>query len=258
MLDKDLAELYEVKPIRLREQVKRNSNRFPADFMFQLNDEEVNLMVSQNVIPSRKVLGGSMPYVFTGHGVAALSSVLTSKRAVEVSIRIMRAFVAMRKFLISNAQVFQRLDTLELKQNQTAHAIERVLNTIEEKSGIPRQGIFYDGQVFDAWQFVSYLIRSAKKLIILIDNYIDDTVLFLFSKRTKGVAVTLLAKSISHQLKFDVEKFNQQYEPVAVNDSPNSHDRFFIIDDKDIYHIGASLKDLGKSGLHFQKLKWVQ
>jgi hypothetical protein len=255
MLDKDLAELYEVKPIRLREQVKRNSKRFPADFMFQLNDEEVDLMVSQNAIPSRQVLGGSMPYVFTEQGVAALSSVLTSERAVEVSIRIMRAFIAMRKFLISNAQVFQRLDTLEFRQNQTEHTIEKVLNAIEQKSTIPTQGIFYDGQVFDALKFISDLIRSAKTSLILIDNYIDDTVLQLFSKRTQGVVATILTKAISAQLKNDIEKFNKQYEPIQVKEFPNSHDRFLIIDDKDIYHIGASLKDLGKKWFAFSKIE---
>jgi hypothetical protein len=255
MLDKDLAELYDVKPIRLREQLKRNSNRFPNDFMVQLNDEEVNLMVSQNAIPSRQVLGGFMPYVFTEQGVAALSSVLTSERAVEVSILIMRAFIAMRRFLISNAQVFQRLDALELKQNQTEYKIEKVLNALEEKSTIPKQGIFFDGQVFDAWKFASDLIRSASSSLILIDNYIDDTVLQLFAKRKREVTVTLLTKAISAQLKTDVEKFNSQYEPVLVKEFADSHDRFLIIDDKDIYYIGASLKDLGKMWFAFSKIE---
>jgi len=182
MLDKDLAIFYGVKPIRLREQVKRNIARFPPDFMFQLTDSEVETMVSQNAIPSRKHLGGTLPYVFTEQGVAAISSVLTSERAVEVSIQIMRAFVAMRRFLLTNAQVFQRLDTLEHKQLITDEKINTVLSAIENKDILPKQGIFFDGQVFDAYLFVSDLIRSADKSIILIDNYVDDTILTLFTK----------------------------------------------------------------------------
>ena len=181
MLDKDLAIFYGVKPIRLREQVKRNIKRFPADFMFQLTKEEAELMVSQNAIPSKQSLGGSMPYVFTEQGVAAISSVLTSERAIAVSILILRAFVAMRRFIASNAEVFQRLSAVEKKQiehkAETDHKFELIFNAIEEKDIKPRQGIFFDGQIFDAYQFVSDLIRTARKSIIVIDNYIDDSVL---------------------------------------------------------------------------------
>jgi len=183
-----------------------------------------------------------------------LSAILRSETAVKVSIQIMNAFVSMRRFLLSNAQVFQRLDSLELKQLETDKKLERALNAIEEKSAIPAQGIFYDGQVFDAWKFVSDLVRSAKSSIILIDNYIDDIVLHLFAKRERGVTVTLLTKTIPPQLKTEVEKFNAQYAPVQIKEFADSHDRFLIIDDKDIYHIGASLKDLGKKWFAFSKL----
>ena len=158
MLDKDLAIFYGVKPIRLREQVKRNIKRFPSDFMFQLTEEEVDLMVSQNAIPSKQYLGGSLPFVFTEQGVATISSVLTSERAIEVNIQIMRAFVAMRRFIASNAKVFQRLDIMERKQieykAETEQKFERIFNAIEERSIKPKQGIFFDGQIFDAYQFV--------------------------------------------------------------------------------------------------------
>ncbi len=175
ILDKDLADFYQVKPIRLREQVKRNKKRFPSDFMFQLTEEEVDYMVSQNAIPSKKHLGGSMPYVFTEQGVAAISSILTSDRAVQVNIAIMRAFVAMRKFILANVQLFQRLNEVERKQLEhemkTNKKFEQVFKAIEDKDIKPKQGIFFDGQVFDAYQFVSNLIRSAKKEIVVFDFF---------------------------------------------------------------------------------------
>jgi len=254
MLDKDLALFYEVKPVRLRDQVKRNIKCFPDDFMFQLTPEEVELMVSQNAIPSKQHLGGYLPYVFTEQGVATISSVLTSARAIEVNIQIMRAFVAMRRFIGANARIFQRLDTLEIKQIDTDRKIDKVLNTIESKEICAKQGIFFDGQIFDAYTFVSDLIRSAGKSIVLIDNYIDDTVLNLFSKRQKDVLLTIVTKTVSKWLKLDIKKFNEQYPPVTVNEFGNSHDRFLIIDDSIIYHFGASLKDLGKKWFAFSKM----
>ena len=245
MLDEDLAVLYGVKTKVLNQAVKRNQERFPPEFMFQLTKEDMENLRSQIVTSS---WGGRryLPYAFTEQGVAMLSAVLKSETAVKVSIQIMNAFVAMRRFLLSNAQIFQRLDSLELKQIETDQKLDRVLNAIEQKTVIPKQGIFYDGQIFDAWNFISNLIRSAKKSIILIDNYIDDKVLTLFAKRNKGVMITLLTRNPSQQLKIDVQKFNTQYEPIRLVDFKASHDRFLIIDEKDLYHIGASLKDLGK------------
>lgn len=268
MIDEDLAELYGVETKVLNQAVKRNNSRFPVEFMFQLTETDQEILKSQfatsrdHSLRSQNVTLKNgrghhrkyLPYAFTEQGVAMLSAVLRGDTAVNVSIQIMNAFVSMRRFLLSNAQVFQRLDSLELKQLETDKKIERVLNAIEEKSGIPTQGIFYDGQVFDAWQFASDLIRSARESIILIDNYVDDTALSLFAKRHKGVSVTILTKTISPRLNIDVEKFNAQYEPVRVEEFPNSHDRFLIIDGNDIYHIGASLKDLGKKWFAFSKL----
>ena len=255
MLDKDLAAFYRVKPIRLREQVKRNKKRFPPDFMFQLTEEEADHMVSQNAIPSRKHLGGSLPYVFTEQGVGALSAVLTSDRAVEVGIQIMRAFIAMRRFIISNARLFQRLDTLEIKQIDTDKKLAQVLDVIERKEVQPRQGIFYNGQVFDAYAFACDLVRRAKKSIIMIDNYVDDSVLTLLSKRKTDVAATIYTKSISKQLQLDLKKHNAQYPAIAIKTFKIAHDRFLIIDEKEIYHIGASLKDLGKKWFGFSKFE---
>ena len=257
MLDKDLAIFYGVKPIRLREQVKRNIKRFPADFMFQLTEEEAELMVSQNAIPSKQYLGGYLPYVFTEQGVATISAVLTSERAIEVNIRIMRAFVAIRRFIATNAQVFQRLDAVERKQieykAETDQKFEQIFNALEEGSIKPKQGIFFDGQIFDAYQFVSDLIRTARKSIIVIDNYIDDEVLTVLSKANKKVQITILTKTISKQLALDVKKYNEQYPAITIKEFHNSHDRFLIIDGKTIYHFGASLKDLGKKWFAFSK-----
>ena len=216
MLDKDIATFYGVKPTRLREQVKRNIKRFPADFMFELTKEEVNSMVSQNAIPSTKHLGGSLPYVFTEQGVATISAVLTSERAIEVNIQIMRAFVAMRRFIATNAQIFRRLDTLEIKQTETDKKINAVLNAIESKEIQPRQGIFYDGKIFDAYKLVADIIRSAKRSIVIIDNYIDDTVLTLLTKRKKAVTVTILTKTVPFQLMLDVKKYNEQYPIIKI------------------------------------------
>lgn len=259
MLDRDLAELYQVKTIRLREQVKRNPKRFPDDFMFQLTDDEVEFMVSQNAIPSKKHLGGYLPYVFTEQGVANLSSVLKSDRAIETNIQIMRAFVAMRKFIINNAQIFQRIDTVEKRQLKyemvTDEKFEKVFDALQKDKLDPKQGIFFDGQIFDAHKFVSDLIRKAEKSILLIDNYVDDSVLTLFTKRKKDVNVTIYTANLSKALLTDLKKFNAQYPKIDVIEFKNSHDRFMIIDGEDVYHFGTSLKDLGKKWFAFSKFE---
>jgi len=226
--------------------------------MFQLTEEDGDLIVSQNAIPSKQHLGGSLPFVFTEQGVATISAVLTSERAIEVNIRIMRAFVAMRRFIASNAKVFQRLDAVEMRQiehkAETDQKFEQIFNAIEKRSIKPKQGIFFDGQIFDAYKFVSDLIRRAKKSIIIIDNYIDDSVLLLLTKRKKSVTVKIFTKTISKQLALDVKKFNEQYPAIEIKEFKYAHDRFIIIDDKEVFHFGASLKDLGKKWFAFSKM----
>jgi len=255
MLDRDLSHFYSIENRALKQAVKRNPARFPDDFMFELNDIEIELLVSQNVIPSRKHLGGARPFAFTEQGVASLSSVLQSEKAIAINIQIMRAFVSMRRFVATNAQIFQRLNALERRQiehkEEADQKFEQIFNAIEERSIKPRQGIFFDGQVFDAYQFVSDLFRTARKSIIIIDNYIDDTVLTHLGKRNKNVKVTIFTKAVSRQLALDIKKFNEQYQPVEVKEFNHSHDRFLIIDDKTVYHFGASLKDLGKKWFAF-------
>jgi hypothetical protein len=277
MLDRDLAELYDVEAKRLNEQVKRNSDRFPLNFMFQLTEEEhQNLMFqngtsslrSQNVtLDTQDSLRSQnatlengrgkhrkyLPYVFTEQGVAMLSAVLRSHSAVQMSIHIINAFVEMRKFISNNALIFQRLDSLEQKQFKTDDKVEAILNAIEDKSIKPKQGIFYDGQVYDAYVFISDLIKSADESIVLIDNYIDDTVLTLLSKREAKVKATIYTKNITKQLELDFQKHNAQYPTIELKKFDSSHDRFLIIDAKKVYHVGASLKDLGKKWFAFSK-----
>lgn len=257
ILDSDLAEMYQVETRVLNQAVKRNSDRFPIDFMFQLSKEEFeNILISQFVISSSEHGGRrKLPYVFTEQGVSMLSSVLKSTIAVNVSINIIRAFVEMRKFMIHNASFFQRIENVEQKQLQTDLKIDHILNALEDKSSSPKQGIYFNGQIFDAWVFVSELIKSAEKSLILIDNYVDESVLNLFLKRKVAVTATIYTANLTGTLKTDLEKHNKQYSPIEIHVYKNAHDRFLIIDEKKVYHIGASLKDLGKKLFGFSKME---
>ncbi len=203
-------------------------------------------MVSQNAIPSKAHLGGFLPYVFTEHGVSMLSGVLKSQKAIEVNIQIMRAFVAMRKFIYQNANIFQKFQQIDQKLLEHDKNFEKVFNLIQEKDIKPDKGIFFEGSVFDAHKFVIDLISSAKKSIILIDNYIDTSVLILMSHKRKNVDIKIYTRSVTEKLKLSKEKFNKQYGFLELIEFRKAHDRFLIIDEKEVYHIGASLKDLGK------------
>jgi len=254
MIDRDLAELYGVEVKRLNEQVKRNIGRFPAEFRFQLDNTEKEELVA-NCDRFENLKHSSVnPYAFTEQGVAMLSAVLHSETAVKVSIQIMQAFVQMKKFISVNAGIFQRLDKVERKQIETDQKFEQVFKALEDKSIKPKQGIFYDGQVFDAYVFVSDLIKSAKKSILLIDNYIDESVLQLFTKRKKNVSVRIYTKNITKILKQDLEKHNTQHPKIKIEKFTKAHDRFLIIDENTVYHFGASLKDLGKKWFAFSKM----
>ncbi len=263
MIDFHLADMYQVETKRINEQVRRNIERFPKNFMFQLNADEWNdlqsqiattegseNLQSQNATAKRRTL----PYAFTEQGVAMLSAVLRSETAVEVSIHIIQAFVKMRRFISTNAGIFQRLDKVELKQIETDHKFEQLFKALEDKSIKPKQGIFFGGQMFDAYKFTSELIRSAKKSIILIDNYVDDAVLTLLSKRGENVAAAIYTKNISKQLKLDLKKHNSQYPKIVAHEFKNAHDRFLILDETQLYHFGASLKDLGKKWFAFSRM----
>ncbi len=286
LLDSDLAILYGVETKRLNQQVKRNIERFPEDFMFQLTQEEVicsrsqiatlnkgtNLRSqiatsSQEVSLKSQIVTSShggmryLPYAFTENGIAMLSSVLRSPIAIQVNIRIMRAFTAMRQFIASNAQIFQRLDVMEQNQlaivahqTETDHKLEEIFRRLDSGNVPPHQGIFYDGQIFDAYTFINDCIREAATRIILIDNYIDDSVLTILSKRADKVAATIYTKKPSAQLQLDIQKHNAQYPPIEIVEFDRSHDRFLCIDET-VYHLGASIKDLGKKWFAFNRME---
>ena len=252
MLDRDLAMLYRVETGQLNRQVKRNIERFPSDFMFQLSKDEMEILKCQFGISS---WGGNryLPYAFTENGIAMLSSVLRSPTAIEANIRIMRAFTSMRHFLASNAQVFQRLSNIEYHQIETDKRIDEVFKRIDAQTP-PKQGIFFDGQVFDAYRFVSDLVKKAKRSIILIDNYVDDSVLTLLDKRKDIVTAKIYTQNISPQLQLDLNRHNSQYPEIVVEQFNKAHDRFLLIDE-DVYHIGASFKDLGKKWFAFTLMR---
>ena len=261
MIDRDLAELYGVETRVLNQAVKRNIERFPERFRFQLTKEECLRSQIATLNEGRGQHLKYMPYVFTENGVAMFSSVLRSDTAIEVNIRIMRAFTSMRHFMVNNASVFSRLETieyhqLEMQQHQqeTDKRIDEVFRRLDEGNAKPKQGVFYNGQVYDAYTFVSDLIKSAKKRIILIDNYVDETVLTLLDKRENGVSAVIYTQQISRQFQLDIERHNAQYAPIDVETFRLSHDRFLCIDD-DVYHIGASIKDLGKKWFGFSKME---
>jgi hypothetical protein len=261
MLDEDLAKLYQVETKTFNQAVKRNIARFPEHFRFQLTKEEYEYILRSQIVTLKENLNKDMrgkhrkylPYVFTEQGVSMLSAILRSDIAIEVSIKIIDAFVNMRRFLLSNASIFQRLDNIEYKLLKHDENFDKVFKAIESKDIKPIQGIFYDGQIYDAYVFVNDLLKSAKKEVTLIDNYIDDSILTLFSKYP-DIGFTIITKSISEQLKLDIKKYNAQYNNLTIKTSNKFHDRFLIIDNKETYHVGASLKDLGKKVFGFSKI----
>ena len=255
MLDKDLAMLYGVETRIINQAVKRNTRRFPSDFMFQLTKEECSK--SQFVILNGK-RGQNLkflPYAFTESGIAMLSSVLKSQTAIEVNIRIMRTFIAMRRFLVNNTQIIQRLSTIEYHQVETDKRIDEVFNRLDANAQ-PQQGIFFDGQIFDAYQFVCGLIRNAQRTIVLIDNYVDETVLSILDKRNENVSATIYTANLNQQLQIDLQRHNSQYPMIEIIRFHKAHDRFLIIDNE-VYLIGASIKDLGKKWFGFTLIKEI-
>ena len=254
MIDRDLADLYEVQTKRLNEQVKRNIQRFPESFRFQLTKIEKKELVADCDRFKTLKHSTSLPYAFTEQGVSMLSSVLTSDIAIEVSIQIIESFVNMRKLISSNSLFFERFERIEQKLFTHDKKFNEIFDAIEEKGTPQKQHIFYDGQIFDAYLFVSDIIKSAKKSIKLIDNFIDESTLVLFTKRDANIKTTIYTKTISKELQLDWKKYNEQYEKIEIKKFDLSHDRFLIVDEKEIYHFGASLKDLGKKWFAVSKM----
>ncbi|MBR4170398.1 MAG: ORF6N domain-containing protein [Kiritimatiellae bacterium] len=278
MLDRDIAELYGVPTKALNQAVKRNADRFPEGFVFQLTQDEFDVLRSQLVTSNESshlpqcVLRSQLmtskrgglryrPYAFTEHGIVMLASLLKSKTASEVSVRIVNAFVAMRKFILANAQVFQRIESVEQRQIATEGKVNDILNRLNTGE-VPEQRIFYDGQLWDARALILKLIGNAKRSLILIDNWATPEVLDLFAKKREGVKVTIFTSEhydknhVPHRKisPADIKTFNAQYPKLAVRYNETFHDRFLIIDDRELYLIGASLKDLGKKCFGFTKM----
>ena len=268
MLDSDLARLYQVTTKRLNEQVNRNKNRFPEDFMFQLTGEEYENLRSQIATSSVSGSHGGrryMPYVFTEQGIAMLAAVLKSDIAVEVSIKIMKSFVEMRKFIHSNQELFSRLDKVELKQiefekkidsknAETDKKFEEVFDYIATTKEV-KQKIFFNGQIYDAFSLIVKLVHKARKEIILIDNCVDINTLNILSKKEEKVDVFIVTAGSGKLTDKDVAKFNSQYPNLTVKINKDFHDRFLIIDRKEVYHIGASIKDVGRKSFGITKLE---
>ena len=257
MFDKDLATLYGVSTKRLNEQVKRNIERFPEDFMFQLTKDECSRSQIATLNSKRGNNLKYAPYVFTENGIAMLSGILRSPTAIAVNIQIMRTFTMMRRFISMDSGIFKRMDLIEYNQlliqkhqSDSDKRIEDVLNKFEKRNVKPVQGVFYNGQIFDAHTFICDLIRQAKHRIILIDNYIDDSVLKRLDKRAQGVIASIYTLRLHKTLKMDIKLHNAQYPTIDVKIATNFHDRFMIVDDS-VYHIGASIKDLGKKTFAF-------
>lgn len=254
MLDRDLAKLYEIETKVFNQAVKRNTKRFPNTFRFQLTKDELEILRSQNVTFKENFNTKYLPYVFTEQGVSMLSAVLKSDIAIEISIKIIESFISMRKLITSNISMYDRFERVEQRLSLHDDKFNKIFNAIEEKGVPQKQHIFYNGQVFDAYLFVSDIIKSAKKSIKLVDNYVDESTLVLFTKRDIDVSVTIYTKTITKQLKLDLEKHNMQYPNIEIKKFDLSHDRFLIIDEKEVYHFGASLKDLGKKWFAVSKM----
>ena len=252
MLDRDLAELYCVETKRINEAVKNNQDKFMDDFYFELNDLEFEYLRSK-ISTTSFIKTRTNPKVFTEQGIYMLATILKSKVASQVTINLIKTFANMRKLISQNIALFERFERIENRLTIHDKNFNLLFKALEDKNNIPVQNIFFDGQIYDAYSFVNDLLKLSKSEIVLIDNYIDDTVFTLFSKYP-NINFTIYTSTISKQLKLDFEKYSKQYKNISLKTFKSSHDRFLIIDKKDIYHLGASLKDLGKKWFAFSKM----
>ena len=257
MLDSDVAMLYNYETKKVNQAVKRNIDRFPEEFCFQLNENEFESLRCQFVTLNENGRGQHrkyIPYVFTEQGIAMLSALLKSDIAVSVSVNIMKAFIEMRKFLMINGQVFERLTSVEHKLLEHDKKFDEVFNQLQLEENI-KQRIFFDGQIYDAYSIITDIIKKANKKILIIDNYIDDSVLKMLAKKKNNVEVVILTSDKSNIENIDVKKFNKEYPVLKVAKTNKFHDRFIVIDNKEMYHLGASIKDLGKKCFGINKIE---
>lgn len=279
MLDSDVAMLYHYETKKINQAVKRNIERFPEKFCFQLTEEEFSSLRSQIVTLNKTTVQEDfedsslrlqivtlnentgrgkhrkyLPYVFTEQGIAMLSGLLKNDIAIQVSINIMDAFVEMRKFLMVNGQLFERLTNVEYKLLEHDKKFDKVFDQLQNEENI-KQKIFFEGQIYDAYSLIIDIIKKANKKILIIDNYIDDSVLKMLTKKNKNVEVVILTSNKSNIQKIDIQKFNKEYPILKVAETNKFHDRFIVIDNKEMYHLGASIKDLGKKCFGINKIE---
>ena len=259
MLDSDVATLYHYETKKINQTVKRNIQRFPEKFCFKLTEKELETMWSQ-IVTTSKLKDNKyrskkyLPYVFTEQGIAMLSGLLKNEIATQVSINIMDAFVEMRKFLMINGQVFERLTNMEYKLLEHDKKFEEIFNQLQLEKDI-KQRIFFNGQIWDSYSLIIDIIKKANKKILIIDNYIDDSVLKMLAKKNNNVEVVVLTSEKSNIDTLDIKKFNKEYPVLKVAKSNKFHDRFIIIDNSQMYHLGASIKDLGKKCFAISKIE---
>ena len=257
MMDSDVANIYHCETKYVNRVVKRNIERFPEEFCFQLNENEFEVLRCQFVTLNENGRGQHrkyLPYVFTEQGIAMLSALLKSDVAVSVSVNIMKAFIEMRKFLMLNGQVFERLTSVEHKLLEHDKKFDEVFNQLQLEENI-KQRIFFDGQIYDAYSIIIDIIKKANNKILIIDNYIDDSVLKMLTKKKNNVEVIILTSNKSNIQNIDIQKFNKEYPILKIAKTNKFHDRFIVLDSKEMYHLGASIKDLGKKCFGINKIE---
>ena len=253
MLDRDLAELYGVETKRINEAVRNNQDKFIEDFYFALTDMEFeNLRSKISTANFSKIR--TNPKVFTEQGIYMLATILKSKVASQVTVYIIQTFANIRKFISQNTIIYERFERIEQRLHLHDNNFDKLFEALEDKKLQAKQGIFFDGQVYDAYAFINDLIKLSKNDIVLIDNYINETVFTLFSKYP-NIKIKIYTHTITKQLKLDYQKYQTQYNNIELLEFKNAHDRFLILDKKEVYHIGASLKDLGKKWFAFSKFQ---
>ena len=259
MIDSDVAMLYHYTTKNINKAVKRNIERFPEEFCFQLTEDELQFLRFQIGTSKTKeniTRGGRryLPYVFTEQGIAMLAGVLKNEIAVKVSINIIKSFIEMRKFINENGQIFERLTNVEYKLLEHNKKFDEIFNKLQQEENI-KQRIFFDGQIYDAYSLIIYIIKKANNKLLIIDNYVDDSILKMLTKKKSNVEVVILTSNNSNIQKIDIQKFNKEYPVLKVAKTDKFHDRFIVIDNKEMYHLGASIKDLGKKCFGINKIE---
>jgi len=260
MIDSDVANIYHCETKYINRVVKRNIERFSEEFCFQLNEDEFKVLRCQFVTLNENGRGQHrkyLPYVFTEQGIAMLSALLKSDVAISVSVNIMKAFIEMRKFLMINGQVFERLTSVEHKLLEHDKKFDKVFNSLLQEENI-KQRIFFDGQIYDAYSIIVDIIKKANKKILIIDNYIEESVLKMLTKKKNNVEVVILTSNKINIQQIDIQKFNKEYPVLKIANTNKFHDRFIVIDNKEMYHLGASIKDLGKKCFGINKIEDIE